>query len=302
MKKYLIILVSVLLLSANAAFAATDDFTANTDVTIQDVVGDGVTANVLILSGSKAQSIEFSGGSFTITNPNSGFKLTISSSNVLSIRANKNGGEIACTANENPGTTQFNVPESAGTYTIMPSKYGCSGGSGTGSSGSGGGGGGSSPKPKPVTPPVTLPEQASERSKTVIAALQLTRPMRVGQVGEDVRSLQKFLNSTGFAIGSSGPGSPGQETTYFGNGTRAAVIKFQIAQGIIASANDVGAGNVGPKTRAKIHELSLGAPEVGPTTPSAMTPATITPSLFTPAQLQILQQLIQKAQLNKATY
>jgi len=65
--------------------------------------------------------------------------------------------------------------------------------------------------------------------------------------GEDVRQLQIYLNSKGFTVAPSGPGSLGNETTYFGNATRAALIKFQKASGISPAA-----GYFGPLTRAYI--------------------------------------------------
>lgn len=71
--------------------------------------------------------------------------------------------------------------------------------------------------------------------------------MKLGSRSEDVRSLQVFLNSNGFLVASSGAGSTGQETNYFGSLTKAAVIRFQASQGI---AQD---GIVGPATRGRIN-------------------------------------------------
>lgn len=48
-----------------------------------------------------------------------------------------------------------------------------------------------------------------------------------GNKEEDVRRLQKYLNSQGFLLAKFGPGSPGEETNYFGPLTYAALIKFQ---------------------------------------------------------------------------
>ncbi|MEK7612575.1 MAG: chitobiase/beta-hexosaminidase C-terminal domain-containing protein [Patescibacteria group bacterium] len=78
----------------------------------------------------------------------------------------------------------------------------------------------------------------------------LTRDLEVGIYGEDVRTLQVFLNGHGFPIASSGTGSPGNETTYFGALTKAALIKFQIAKGISPAA-----GYLGQKTRAAISRM-----------------------------------------------
>lgn len=53
------------------------------------------------------------------------------------------------------------------------------------------------------------------------------RSLRLGMSGEDVKKLQQFLNSKGFVLSKFGPGSPGNETSYFGSLTKAALMKFQ---------------------------------------------------------------------------
>ncbi len=58
-------------------------------------------------------------------------------------------------------------------------------------------------------------------------AYTFTRSLKVGSVGEDVRELQKILNAEGFTIAKTGPGSPGNESTYFGVATKMALIKYQ---------------------------------------------------------------------------
>jgi peptidoglycan hydrolase-like protein with peptidoglycan-binding domain len=55
----------------------------------------------------------------------------------------------------------------------------------------------------------------------------VSRNLRTGSEGEDVRSLQRFLNCTGFTLTEEGAGAPGQETTVFSNRTYNALNKFQ---------------------------------------------------------------------------
>lgn len=75
-----------------------------------------------------------------------------------------------------------------------------------------------------------------------------TRNLSIGSVGEDVLELQKYLNAHGFPVASSGPGSPGNETLRFGGATRAALIRFQTADGIRPAS-----GFFGPTTRAYVN-------------------------------------------------
>lgn len=55
-----------------------------------------------------------------------------------------------------------------------------------------------------------------------------TRSMKLGDSGEDVRVLQKFLNAqTGISVSTYGDGAPGMESEYFGLKTAAALAQFQ---------------------------------------------------------------------------
>ena len=86
-----------------------------------------------------------------------------------------------------------------------------------------------------------------------------TRNLKLGSRGEDVRQLQKFLNELKFTIAISGSGSPGNETDYFGNLTKQALIRFQeaYAADILAPVGLIrGSGYFGPSTRTKIQLLS----------------------------------------------
>lgn len=81
------------------------------------------------------------------------------------------------------------------------------------------------------------------------------RYLSQGSTGNDVRLLQKILNSDpDTMIASQGPGSPGKETNYFGALTKRAVQKFQTKYGI-ANPDNPAYGAVGPRTRAKLQEL-----------------------------------------------
>ena len=97
----------------------------------------------------------------------------------------------------------------------------------------------------PVT--TTSPVSVIPTTPTLGGSTNLYRNLSLGATGEDVRMLQKFLNTHGYAVASTGAGSSGNETVYFGPATQAAVIRFQVAQSIVPAI-----GYVGPITRAKL--------------------------------------------------
>jgi peptidoglycan hydrolase-like protein with peptidoglycan-binding domain len=88
------------------------------------------------------------------------------------------------------------------------------------------------------------------------------RNLKVGMSGEDVRLMQRILNSDArTTIASSGTGSPGSESTYFGAKTKLAVIKFQelYKSEVLTPANlSSGSGYVGALSRAKFAQLCTG--------------------------------------------
>ncbi|NCT00112.1 peptidoglycan-binding protein [Candidatus Parcubacteria bacterium] len=67
-----------------------------------------------------------------------------------------------------------------------------------------------------------------------------TRNLKINYVGQDVLELQKTLNNNDFIIGTTGNGSPGNESTYFGQATEYAVKSLQsfynlVSDGIVGS-------------------------------------------------------------------
>lgn len=121
-------------------------------------------------------------------------------------------------------------------------------------------------------------------TSTSSAAMTWSRSLKLGVRGADVKDLQMFLNMCADTkVSMSGAGSPGMETTYFGPATKAAVVKWQAARGVMPTS-----GLFGPLSRAKAAELQASSnvcgggvvvnPPVGQTGPvmaslSATTPA-----------------------------
>ncbi|MEK7173869.1 MAG: peptidoglycan-binding domain-containing protein [Patescibacteria group bacterium] len=86
-----------------------------------------------------------------------------------------------------------------------------------------------------------------------------TRDLTMGVQSEEVRCLQKYLNSAGHTVSTSGAGSSGNESMYFGALTRAAVSKWQAANGVSPVA-----GYFGAKSRAKYNSLVATLPPPTP--------------------------------------
>lgn len=74
----------------------------------------------------------------------------------------------------------------------------------------------------------------------------LTKELNPGQRDHEVSTLQRILRDKGFFEGM-------LITDYFGPVTKDAVLRFQLANNIISSENDLGAGRVGPATLALIN-------------------------------------------------
>ncbi len=75
------------------------------------------------------------------------------------------------------------------------------------------------PSPTPTPIPTLIP--------TPTPTVTFTKNLKPGDTDPQVKLLQQFLNSHGYPMATTGAGSPGHESTYFGSLTKAALIKFQ---------------------------------------------------------------------------
>jgi hypothetical protein len=82
------------------------------------------------------------------------------------------------------------------------------------------------------TPQTEENEEDTTPTNTLPTFNSLDRDLEQGAQGDDVRQLQQLLNSLGFTLADEGPGSPGNETNYYGTLTQQAVAKLQTALGI----------------------------------------------------------------------
>jgi len=89
-----------------------------------------------------------------------------------------------------------------------------------------------------------------------------SRNLSVGSTGEDVQRLQQFLNTHNFPVASSGAGSLGHETLFFGSRTNAALRLFQqhFAKDILLPIGlHYATGNFFNSTRNFVNKLLLSA-------------------------------------------
>lgn len=94
----------------------------------------------------------------------------------------------------------------------------------------------------------------SSSSTSGAGCYTFTMTEQLGSTGGEVMWVQKFLNAHGAMVSSSGAGSPGNESSYYGAKTKAAVAKWQGMNGVAPAV-----GYWGPLTRAKANAVCAGS-------------------------------------------
>lgn len=90
---------------------------------------------------------------------------------------------------------------------------------------------------------ITAILSSSPSTGTSVGTVMFPHNLSLYVVGPDVLALQRYLNTNGFRVTESGPGSPGHEVDVFGLATYRALIRFQSAHGLPTT------GYFGPLTR-----------------------------------------------------
>ena len=311
MRKILTTLFALLVLPA-FAFAAYNDVQLSSGSTIVLSVGG---SNVeFSAGGGTIQDIQVAGSNVTFTMaPGSTVSMNSTSRTTYTYQAGRATASFTCTdsasvlnvslASSEPNNETLVVTPTGGTCAVPTS--------------SGGGGGGATPAPEPTPEPAPAATPAPEpapaatpapapSSVAVVTAPAVAQPSPVAQLvspvfnkdlvvgakGDDVKRLQELLKTDASVY------PTGQVTGYFGPLTKAAIVKFQLKYGVIKSDKEVGAGRLGPKTRAKIKVIFEGAaPASTPVPASTPAPAAVSGSAQSiQAQIQALLKTIQELQ------
>ena len=129
-----------------------------------------------------------------------------------------------------------------------------------------------------VAPDKVAAAQAALGATTVsvTSGYNFTKDLTIGAKGDDVTALQNLLIQGGYPISAGATG-------YFGAQTKAALVKFQLANGISPAA-----GYFGSITRAKIASMSATTTPVTPVTPVTGTDLKVTLAASSPAASAII--------------
>lgn len=118
----------------------------------------------------------------------------------------------------------------------------------------------------------------AQSTSTASCAGTITKSLKKGMTDAEIVTLQSMLNaSADTAVATSGTGSKGMESSYFGAATKAAVIKFQnkyASEVLTPNGLTVGTGMVGAATRAKLNALCATATTPATTTTAGNTTST----------------------------
>lgn len=150
------------------------------------------------------------------------------------------------------------------------------GGSAESNASVGGGGGGAvssvGGESSSISPETTAVSSSVSASASINPAFSGT--LSPGSTGTGVKDLQIFLNSEGYTVAQTGPGSSGDETTYFGALTSGALRRFQSAHSLPST------GVLDATTEAVINSIAVSSAPSASTAGVVSAPAVSVP-LFT---------------------
>jgi len=111
-----------------------------------------------------------------------------------------------------------------------------------------------------------------------IAVTPFSITLKAGITHPDVKKLQRYLNNSGFPVALSGPGSFGNETTYYGPATAQAIVRFQkskqsdiLARGGESKPN----GTFDQATARLVNDLIAASSQRGQTTAAPSQPSQV---------------------------
>jgi peptidoglycan hydrolase-like protein with peptidoglycan-binding domain len=106
-----------------------------------------------------------------------------------------------------------------------------------------------------------LPENPTLARETLVAVVPVfNNNLASGDNGGEVGKLQKTLQELGHYTG--------EITSTYDAATAAAVLAFQLESGVVGSSNELGAGSLGPRTRAALN-ATIGREKIALLEPAA---------------------------------